>query len=126
MHRAWKIAAGVPATVFIVAGLSWFVAPGFVAARLRMALLEGDGLATQIGDLGSFFLVMGTAITIALVTDRAIWFYPAIMLLAVAATGRVIAWLAHGANLTLDMIVVEVVVAGLLFVVSRKMTAAAA
>lgn len=43
------------------------------------------------------------------------------MLLLFAATGRVIAWLGHGAGLALDMILVEVVVAGALFVLARKM-----
>jgi hypothetical protein len=123
MHRGWKIAAAVPAGVFIVVGLAWLVAPGFVSARMRMPLLDGDGLSTQIGDLGSFFLVLGGSIAIALLTHRSVWLYPAIMLLGFAVAGRVIAWLAHGAGLPLDMIAVEVVVAGLLIVLARKMEA---
>jgi hypothetical protein len=126
MHRGWKIAAAVPAVVFVVIGLVWLVAPGFVAARMRMPLLEGDGLSTQIGDLASFFLVLGGSILTALLTHRSIWLYPAIMLLGFAVTGRVIAWLAHGAGLPLDMIAVEVVVAGLLVVLARRMAAAGA
>jgi hypothetical protein len=121
MHQAWKIAAGVPAVVFIVVGLAWLLAPGFVAAQMRMPLLTGDGLSTQIGDLAAFFLTMGGSI--ALLTHRSVWLYPAIMLLTFAAAGRVIAWLAHGAGLTLDMIVVELVVAGLLMVLARKTAA---
>ncbi|OYY91574.1 MAG: hypothetical protein B7Y45_03200 [Sphingomonas sp. 28-66-16] len=46
-----------------------------------------------------------------------------IMMLLFAATGRVIAWLGHGAGLALDMILVEAVVAGSLFVLARKMGA---
>ena len=124
MHKAWKIAAAVPAGVFIVVGLAWLVAPGFASAQMGMPLLEGDGLSTQIGDLAAFFLTLGGSIAIALRTDRAIWLYPAIMLLGFAAAGRVIAWLGHGASLLLDMIVVEVAVAGLLILVARKMAAA--
>lgn len=123
MHKGWKLAAGVPAAGFIVVGLVWLLAPGFVSAQMRMPLVEGDGLSTQIGDLAAFFLTLGGSIAIALATHRAVWLYPAIMLLTLAAMGRLIAWLAHGAGLPLDMIVVEVAVASLLIVVSRKMTA---
>jgi len=90
---------------------------------MRMPLLEGDGLSTQIGDLAAFFLTLGGSIAIALRTDRTIWLFPAIMLLGLAAAGRVIAWLGHGASLLLDMIIVEVAVAGLLILVARKMAA---
>ena len=123
MHRTWRIAAGVLAGVFGVMGLAWILAPDLASARMRMPLLEGDGLSTQIGDLGSFFLVLGGSIAIALLTRRSVWLYPAIMLLALAATGRVIAWQAHGAGLPLDMILVETVVAGFLFALARKMAA---
>ena len=124
MNRAWKIAAGVPAVVFLSVGLAWLLAPGLVSAQMRMPLLAGDGLSTQIGDLSAFFVVMGGAIMIALLTNRSVWLYPAIMLLSFAAAGRVIAWLVHGASLPLDMIVVEVIVASLLIMVARKMAAA--
>lgn len=124
MHPAWRIAAGLPAAVFISVGFAWLIAPEFVSARMRMPLLDGDGLSTQIGDLAAFFLALGTAIIIALQTNRSVWLYPPIMLLVLAATGRVIAWLAHGASLPFDMIVVELVVAGFLIVLARKMAAA--
>lgn len=121
MRKIWKIGASLPAVVFILMGLGWLLAPGLVSEQLRMPLLEGDGRSTQIGDLAAFFLTMGGAILIALRTNRSVWLYPPIMLLLFAATGRVIAWLAHGAGLTLDMILVELVVAGALFMLARKM-----
>lgn len=121
MRKVWTIGAGLSAVAFILVGLGWLWAPGLVSARLRMPLLEGDGLSTQIGDLAAFFLTMGGAILIALRTNRSIWLYPPIMMLLFAATGRVIAWLAHGAGLAFDMILVEVVVAGALFMLARKM-----
>lgn len=123
MNRAWKIAAGVPAVVFVLVGLAWLLTPGFVSAQMRMPLLSGDGLSTQIGDLAAFFLAMGGCIIIALLSGRPTWLYPAIMLLIFAAAGRVIAWLAHGASLPVDMIFVEAVVAGLLVVLARKLVA---
>gem|GEM_PF-4405159 len=63
---------------------------------------------------------------IALRTNRSVWLYPPIMLLSLAAAGRVIAYLGHGAGLALDMILVEVVVASSLLVLARKMGAAEA
>jgi len=126
MQGLLRIAAGIPATVFLVVGLAWLVAPGFVSGQMRMPLLTGDGLSTQIADLASFFLTLGGSILIALVTGRALWLYPAILLLTFGAAGRVIAWAAHGASLPPDMIAVEVVVAGLLTVLARKMATDAA
>lgn len=121
MRIIWKIGASLPAVVFILVGLGWLLAPGLVSEQMRMPMLEGDGRSTQIGDLAAFFLTMGGAIWIALRTNRSVWLYPPIMLLLFAATGRVIAWLAHGAGLPLDMILVEFVVAGALFMLARKM-----
>lgn len=120
MRIIWKIGASLSAVLFISMGLGWLLAPGLVSEQMRMPLLEGDGRSTQIGDLAAFFLTMGGAILIALRTNRSVWLYPPILLL-LAATGRVIAWLGHGAGLALDMILVEVVVAGTLFMLARKM-----
>jgi hypothetical protein len=102
-------------------GLGWLIAPGIVAGQLRMNLLTGDSLSTQIGDLAALFLTTGICILAALNTGRAVWLYPAIMLLGIAASGRLIAWFFHGAGLTIDMIAVEVVVATLLVVLSGKL-----
>lgn len=78
MRKVWTIGAGLSAVAFILVGLGWLWAPGLVSARLRMPLLEGDGLSTQIGDLAAFFLTMGGAILIALRTNRSVWLYPPI------------------------------------------------
>lgn len=121
MRKVLKTGASLSAVVFILLGLGWLLAPGLVSAQMRMPLLEGDGRSTQIGDLAAFFLTMGGAILIAVRTNRSVWLYPPIMLLVFAATGRVIAWSSHGAGLALDMILVEAAVAGLLFVLARKM-----
>ncbi len=122
MNNLWKIAAGILGGLFIVMGLIWLLAPGFISTQMRMDLLTGDGLSTQIGDLASFFLTLGSCIAIALVTMRPVWLYPPVMLLAFAAAGRLIAWGLHGAGLAIDMILFEVVVATLLFVVAQKMS----
>jgi len=123
MTTAWKIAAGLPALVFLLLGLAWLMAPEFASARMRMALLTEDGLSTQIGDLAAFFLMMGCSILIALGTQNRVWLYPTILLLCLAVAGRLIAWQVHGAGLPIDMIAVEGVAAGLLTAVAFKLRA---
>ncbi len=121
MNTTWKAIAGLPGVFFVVIGLIWLVAPGFAASQLGMTLLTGVGLSTQIGDLASFFLVMGGSILIALYTGQRVWLYPSFMLLGLAAFGRIVAWGFHGAAFAIDMIAVEVIVAGLLFMASKKL-----
>ncbi len=119
MSVASKLAAGTPALLLILLGLAWWVAPEFVTAQLGMTLQRGAGLSTQIGDLASFFITLGACILIALVSGDRLWFYPAIMLLAFAIVGRFVAWLFHGAELTVGIIAVEVVLVGLLLLTFR-------
>jgi len=106
--------AGLPAIGFVVVGLAWWIAPQFAGTHLRMDLLGGAGLSTQIADLAAFFLTLGGTILIGFVSGNRIWFYPPIMLLGFAIVGRLIAWLAHGAELTIDMIAAEAVVIAIL------------
>ena len=119
MTSTLKIVALIPACVFTIVGLAWLIAPSFVAGHMRMALLSGDGLSTQIADLAAFFLTLGVSILMAILTNRAVWLYPAMLLLGLAALGRVIAWQFHAAALAPDMIAVEVVVVTLLFFLAR-------
>ena len=124
MDKVWKIVLGALAVSFALMGLMWLIVPGFISGMMRMGLLTGDGLSTQIGDLASFFLALGSCIGLAIITARPVWLYPAVMLLGFAAAGRVIAWLLHGAGFAIDMILFEVVVASLLLFVATKMPAA--
>ena len=124
MDKVWKIVLGALAVGFVLMGLMWLLVPGFISGMMRMNLLTGDGLSTQIGDLASFFLALGGCIGAAIVTTRSIWLYPPVMLLGFAAVGRVIAWLLHDAGFAIDMILFEVVVATMLAFVARKMSKA--
>ncbi|MEL6362521.1 MAG: hypothetical protein AAFR21_15695 [Pseudomonadota bacterium] len=120
MNIASKIAAGIPALLLVLLGFAWWVAPDFVTAQLGMTLQRGAGLSTQIGDLASFFITLGACVLIALMSGNRLWFYPAIMLLAFAIVGRWIAWLFHGAELTVGIIAVETALVGLLLLVSAS------
>lgn len=121
MNSTWKAITALPGVAFVAIGLIWLVAPGFAASQLGMTLLTGVGLSTQIGDLASFFLVMGGSILIGLITGQRVWLYPPVMMLGFAAFGRIVAWMTHGAAFAVDMIAVEIIVAGLLVLASKKL-----
>ncbi len=109
----------LPGLLFVVLGLRWLVDPAGIAPSLGLTLETGFGLSSQIGDLSAFFLVTGLSILIAVVTRNRTWFYPPVMLLLIAATGRLVAWLVHGAALVPPAIAFEVVIAVLLLIASR-------
>ena len=59
MDKLFNILTYVVGFLFLLMGLQWLVDPTTAAAGLGMSLLSGHGLSTQIGDLASFFLVVG-------------------------------------------------------------------
>ena len=102
-------------------GLQWLIDPTSAANSLGMVLLSGHGLSTQIGDLSSFFLVIGTFTLCAVYKNNTVLLYTPIALFAFAAFSRIIAFLFHDAALSTDKILVELILAGfLLFLVKRK------
>ena len=119
LKRGLTVIVALPGLLFIVMGLRWLVDPEGAAPGLGLTLDTGFGLSSQIGDLSAFFLVTGLSILIALVTSRRIWFYPPIMLLGLAAVGRLVAWVVHDAAFVPQPIVFELVVAAILFAASR-------
>ena len=117
--RLFSLIVMVPGLLFVIMGLRWLVDPAGIAPSLGLTLETGFGLSSQVGDLSAFFLVAGLSILIALITRTRSWYYPPVMLLLIAATGRLIAWLVHGAAFVPETIVFEVVVASLLLIASR-------
>lgn len=122
MNTVLRIVVGISAVLFASIGVGWWLAPTAVGEQFGMMLLEGRGLSTQIGDLASFFLTLGSCILIGLRTGERIWFYPAIMLLSLAAVSRTIAWVFHDAALAYDMIAVELILSAVLYWVSGTLT----
>ena len=125
MNKVLKLLILLPAIFFIVTGVRWLVAPAGVAPMFELTLDEGIGLSSQVGDMAGFFLTLGSCILIALISGRQTWYYPAIMLLAITAVGRIVAWLVHDASLPLDLIAPEIIIALILFVASRRLTSSA-
>jgi hypothetical protein len=106
--------------LFFVMGLQWILSPANIAESLGMPLLEGVGLSTQIGDLGSFFITVGAMTLIGAITTTRHWFYAPSMLLLVAALYRTLSTLLYGAPFVISAIAVEVVVGLFLIFVSSK------
>jgi|TARA_B110000977_G_scaffold137950_1_gene175195 hypothetical protein len=116
INKILRVAAALPGILFVVIGVGWVIDPVTAAAGVGMPLLEGVGRSSQIGDLGAFFLTMGLLILVGVTTLNRVWFYPPMMLLGLAATLRIVAWLVHGAAFAGSMIAVEVIVTTLLWV----------
>ena len=108
MKNVLRIVAGLIGILFFLNGLQWIISPANVAASLGMPLLEGVGLSTQIGDLGSFFITVGAMTLIGAITTTRHWFYAPSMLLLVAAVYRTLSTLLYGAPFVMSAIVVEV------------------
>ena len=118
--RAIVLLCGV---LFIITGLRWLLAPAGVAPEFGLVLSSGIGLSSQIGDMSAFFLTLGVCILMGLITQRAIWYYPPIILLSLTAVGRLLAWLLHDAALAMNLIAPEVIVALILLIASRRLPA---
>ena len=120
MSKIINILAYLIGFLFIFNGFLWLINPSNIATSLGMMLLSDHGLSTQIGDLASFFLVVGIFTILGLYEKKKFWFYTPIALLSFAALSRIIAFLFHDAALSVDKIVVELIVAGfLLFLIKR-------
>ncbi len=118
--RAIVLLCGV---LFFITGLRWLLAPAGVAPELGLVLSTGVGLSSQIGDMSAFFLTLGVCTLMGLITQRAIWYYPPIILLCLTAVGRLLAWLLHDAALAMNLIAPEVIVALILLIASRRLPA---
>ena len=122
MKNVLRVIAGVAGTLFFLNGLQWIINPASIADSLGMPLLEGVGLSTQIGDLGSFFITVGAMTLIGAITTTRHWFYAPSMLLLVAALYRTLSTLLYGAPFVMSAIVVEVVVGLFLIFVGSKIS----
>ena len=122
MKNVLRIVAGLVGILFFLNGLQWIISPANVAASLGMPLLEGVGLSTQIGDLGSLFITVGAMTLIGAITTTRHWFYAPSMLLLVAALYRTLSTILYGAPFVMSAILVEVVVGLFLIFAGSKIS----
>ena len=110
MKNFLRVLAGFFGAFFLLMGLRWIIDPSSAAASLSMPLLEGAGLSTQIGNVGSFFVTIGTMTLIGVIKQKRHWLYAPSMLLLVAALYRVLSTILHGAAFALPAIAIEIIV----------------
>ena len=120
MNKILRGVVALPAILFILIGLQWLGDPAAAAKGLGMTLMDGMGRSSQMGDVGSFFLMTGAMVLIGVITLRKEWFYAPAMMVAGAAIFRTVAWMAHDAPFATTSIIIELVITSLLlFAASR-------
>ena len=122
MERILRVIAGFFGAFFLLMGLRWIIDPYSAAASLSMPLLEGAGLSTQIGDVGSFFVTIGVMTLIGVIKQKRHWFYAPSMLLLVTALYRVLSTLLHGAAFAFPLIAIEIIVGLFLIFAGSKIS----
>jgi len=123
---AFRIAAGFIGAFYLIQGIQWIADPASSAEALGMPLLDGLGRSTQIGDMASFFLSLGTMCLLGAIRSSSLWVYGGAMLLGWAAIVRTLAWSFHDASFAGVFIGVELVSAGLLIFIGTRFDAAGA
>ena len=111
-----RILSALVGLLMAVQTISWITNPGEAAQGLGMALLEGMGRSTQIGDFSSFFFSVTLFCFLGAYLKQAQWLISGAIILGSAALFRSLAWIAHGADFATDFIVAEVVMTILLIV----------
>lgn len=119
MTKLIRILVIVPALILLFTGVRLIVDPAATVEELGMPLLDPLGRSTQLGDLSAFFFTASLCAFIGMSTGKRFWFYPAAMLTGLAALFRLLAWLLHGAALTTQFIVMEIVFCSLFLLAAR-------
>ena len=122
MKNFLRVLAGFFGAFFLLMGLRWIIDPSSAAASLIMPLLDGAGLSTQIGDVGSFFVTIGAMTLIGAIKQERHWLYAPSMLLLVAALYRVLSTLLHGAAFAFPLIAIEIIVGLFLIFAGSKIS----
>jgi hypothetical protein len=125
LNRIIIVLVVLPAVLMLILGLRWLVDPAGIAPEFGFPPLSGAGLSSQVGNMSAFFLTIGICMLLGVVLKETIWFYPPIMLLILTAAGRMIAFLAHGATLAVQMIAVELFVSSILMVAAYRLYSSA-
>lgn len=111
MDMALRVLGVVAALPMLANGFGWIHNPAEVAASLGMPLLEGLGRSTQIGDFTSLFLSTAVLAIFGAARRNAPAFFAAALLMALAASGRLLATTLHDAPFAAFFISVEATLA---------------
>lgn len=120
MNMILKILAALTAAPMMVIGLAWVAMPAKAAEFIKMPLMEGEALGSQIADGGTMFLSIGLMTIAGLLTGKRVLLQiPALMFLGIAFL-RVVAHLVHGAALTSEFVGIEVISAAILWMAAKR------
>jgi hypothetical protein len=122
MERILSVIVGFFGAFFLLMGLRWIIDPSSAASSLSMPLLDGEGLSSQIGDMGSFFITIGLMTLIGVIKQKRYWLFAPSMLLLVAALYRVLSTVLHGAAFALPSIAIEMTVGLFLIFAGSKIS----
>ena len=116
-----RILVALPTVLFFFQGVNWLFQPEEAAAGLGMSLLAGIGASTQIGDLGSFFLVNSILMTIGQFRGRTYLLYIPAGFVGVAGIFRVLAAAMGNADFAAQLIGSEAILTVILVVAARHL-----
>ncbi|MAE94745.1 MAG: hypothetical protein CL910_08810 [Deltaproteobacteria bacterium] len=121
MNTPLRVIVGILGAFFLLQGAGWLFAPASAAEGLGMPLLDGVGRSTQIGDMGAFFLGLGTFILLGAIRRERPWLLAGAILLGGAAVVRSLSTVFHGAPFATQFIAIEAIIAALLvFAATRR------
>lgn len=116
-----RILVALPAVLFFYQGVNWLFQPEQAAAGLGMALLPGIGASTQIGDLGSFFLVNSLLMVMGQFRGRSQLLYIPAAFIGVAGTFRALSAAMGNSDFAVQLIVSEAILTIILIVAARHL-----
>ena len=114
MNRVIQVFIALPGVMMGWSAFGWLTNPQSAAEGLGMQLLDGVGRSTQVGDMTSFFAVVSIMVLVGAIRQNATWLVGPVLLLGGAAVFRTLAWMFHGADLAMQFIVPELVLAAIL------------
>ncbi|EAQ98407.2 hypothetical protein [Congregibacter litoralis] len=121
-----KIALGIAALfglLYLSFGLAWLGAPSVIAGALGASLLQGTGLSTQLGDSAAFFLCAGGFMLYGVFRRHSSYLMAGALLIGLVAPARILAWQVHGAALTVEPVIVELLTFAVVFTAARAVRA---
>ncbi|MFT4873029.1 MAG: hypothetical protein ACJARU_001204 [Congregibacter sp.] len=124
LSTSTKLALGVTVLfglLYLSFGLAWLAAPSTIAAALGASLLQGTGLTTQLGDSAAFFLCAGGFMLYGVFRRQPDYLMAGALMIGVVAPARLVAWQFHGAALTVEPMVVEILTFLAVFWASRAL-----
>ena len=121
MRIGQKVYAVLVALIALFMGANaamWALRPGRAAELLRMPLLDGDALSSQM-DIGAFFFAASLFAVLGVLTRKSQWLVAGAIMVWGAATYRTIAYLLHDASFLGAFVALEVFMGTILILASR-------